>query len=116
MKVGRNCMPAYNAQAVTTEDQIIVAAEITTKGGDFEELDPMITAAERELADADVDASPGVLLADAGYWSNEHIDSLRERRASTLSRSGLRVDPREERRRYCGAPPRLRPRARSGNL
>ena len=50
MKFGRNFMPAYNAQAVTTEEQIIVAAEITTKGGDFEELDPMISAAERELA------------------------------------------------------------------
>ena len=51
MKFGRNFIPAYNAQAVTTEGQIIVAAEITTKGGDFEELDPMISAAERELAD-----------------------------------------------------------------
>jgi hypothetical protein len=79
MKFGRNFMPAYNAQAVTTEDQIIVAAEITTKGGDFEELDPMITAAERELETAGVEESPGIVLADAGYWSNEHIDSLRER-------------------------------------
>jgi transposase len=79
MKFGRNFMPAYNAQAVTTSDQIIVAAEITTKGGDFEELDPMISAAERELISAGVEESPGVVLADAGYWSNEHIDSLRER-------------------------------------
>jgi hypothetical protein len=79
MTSGRNYMPAYNAQAVTTEDQIIVAAEITTKGGDFEELEPMISTAERELAAAGVDASPGVVLADAGYWSNEHIDSLRGR-------------------------------------
>ena len=79
MKFGRNFMPAYNAQAVTTESQIIVAAEITTKGGDFEELDPMIAAAERELERAGVEESPGVVLADAGYWSNEHIDSLRER-------------------------------------
>jgi transposase len=79
MKFGRNFMPAYNAQAVTTSEQIIVAAEITTKGGDFEELDPMISAAERELADAGVEESPGVVLADAGYWSNEHIDSLRKR-------------------------------------
>jgi transposase len=79
MKVGRTFIPAYNAQAVTTEGQVIVAAEITTKGGDFEELEPMISAAERELATAGVDASPGVVLADAGYWSNEHIDTLRER-------------------------------------
>ena len=79
MKFGRNFMPAYNAQAVATADQIIVAAEITTKGGDFEELDPMIAAAERELTSAGVDANPGVALADAGYWSNDHIDSLRER-------------------------------------
>jgi hypothetical protein len=79
MKLGRNFMPAYNAQAVTTENQIIVAAEITTKGGDFEELDPMISAAERELAGAGVVESPGVVLADAGYRSNDHIDSLRGR-------------------------------------
>jgi hypothetical protein len=39
----------------------------------------MISAAERELAGAGVEESPGVVLADAGYWSNEHIDSLRER-------------------------------------
>ncbi|MGH2838275.1 MAG: hypothetical protein ACRDJY_08010 [Thermoleophilaceae bacterium] len=79
MKFGRNFMPAYNAQAVTTEDQIIVAAGISTRSGDFEELDPMISAAQRELATAGVYASPEVVPADAGYWSNEHIDSLRER-------------------------------------
>ena len=78
MKFGRNFMPAYNAQAVTTAEQII-DPEITTNGGDFEELEPMISAAERELKTAGVDASPGVVLADAGYWSNDHIDSLRER-------------------------------------
>src|SRR5207248_7535097 len=72
MKFGRNFIPAYNAQAVTIEGQVIVAAEMTTKGGDFEELDPMITAAERELEAAGVDVKPGVVLADAGYWSNEH--------------------------------------------
>src|SRR5207244_6537739 len=77
MKFGRNFIPAYNAQAVVTADQIVVAAEITTEGGDFEELDPMITAAERELADAGVGESPGIVLADAGYWSNDHIHSLR---------------------------------------
>jgi hypothetical protein len=39
----------------------------------------MISAAERELETAGVDVAPGVVLADAGYWSNDHIDSLRDR-------------------------------------
>jgi hypothetical protein len=79
MKFGRNFIPAYNAQAVSTEGQIIVAAEITTEGVDFEQLDPMISAAERELEGAGVAERPEVVLADAGYWSNGHIDALRER-------------------------------------
>ena len=79
MKFGRNFAPAYNAQAVTTEDQIIVAAEITTDGVDFEQLEPMVGAAERELEGAGVTERPEVVVADAGYWSNGHIDSLRER-------------------------------------
>jgi hypothetical protein len=39
----------------------------------------MIASAERELDAAGVKQKPGVVLADAGYWSNGHIDSLRER-------------------------------------
>ncbi len=79
MKFGRNFIPAYNVQAVVTEDQIVVAAEITTEGGDFQQLDPMISAAEQELEGASVTDRPEVVLADAGYWSNGHIDALRER-------------------------------------
>jgi transposase len=79
MKFASNFIPAYNAQAVTTEKQVIVAAEITTEGGDFEQLCPMVSSAERELEQAGVKAKPEVVLADAGYWSNDHIDSLRER-------------------------------------
>jgi hypothetical protein len=79
MKQGRAFLPAYKAQAVTTEQQIVIAAELTTEGVDFEQLTPMITAAESELARAGVRTKPGVVLADAGYWSNGHIDALRER-------------------------------------
>jgi transposase len=79
MKQGRNFIPAYNAQAVTTEQQIVVAAEVIAEGVDFEQLDPMITAAEHELESAGVNEPPAVVLADAGYWSNGHIDALRER-------------------------------------
>ena len=79
MKAFRGYVQGYNAQAVTTERQIIIAAEIAPDGLDFAQLDPMITAAERELEAAGVTERPGVVLADAGYWSNDHIDALRER-------------------------------------
>jgi transposase len=79
MKFGRNFIPAYNVQAAVTEEQIIVAAEITTEGGDFEQLEPIVSATQRELNEARVTERPEVVLADAGYWSNEHIDALRER-------------------------------------
>src|SRR2546428_10634746 len=80
-RMRRGCAfgPAYNAQAVTTEQQIVIAAEVITEGVDFEQLNPMITAAEKQLAGAGVRDRPGIVLADAGYWSNGHLDALRER-------------------------------------
>jgi transposase len=79
MKQGRAFLPAYNAQAVTTEGQIVVAAELITDGADFQQLRPMVASAERELRQAGIKDRPEVVLADAGYWSNGHIDALRER-------------------------------------
>jgi hypothetical protein len=69
---------------VSTETQIIVAAEIAPDGLDFAQLDPMIEAAERELAQAGVNEGPEVVLADSGYWANEHIDRLRARGITPL--------------------------------
>jgi transposase len=79
MKQGRAFLPAYNAQAVTTEGQIVVAAELITDGADFQQLRPMVASAEHELRQAGIKDRPEVVLADAGYWSNGHIDALRER-------------------------------------
>lgn len=84
MKAYRGYLQGYNAQTVTTERQIIVAAEIAPDGLDFAQLDPMISAAERELAEAGVKERPQTVLADAGYWSNEHLDRLRERGITPL--------------------------------
>ena len=46
----RGFIQGYNAQAVTNEHQIVLAAEIMTVGGDFGHLEPMLDAASRELA------------------------------------------------------------------
>jgi transposase len=79
MKAHRGHVQGHNPQTVTTEDQIIVAAEIAPDGLDFAQLDPMVSAAERGLGAGGASERPEVVLADAGYRSNEHIDSLRQR-------------------------------------
>jgi len=45
----RGRLQGYNAQAVTTEEQIVIAAELMTASPDFGHLEPMIETAEREL-------------------------------------------------------------------
>ena len=56
----------YNAQAVCTKDQIVIAAEVTVDSPDFGHLEPMVNATEVELAAAGIDDGPHVVLADAG--------------------------------------------------
>ena len=66
----------YNAQAVVTEQQIVLAAEITTSSVDWSQLDPMVNAAIAELEQAGASTRPQIALADSQYWNEEHIDEV----------------------------------------
>src|ERR671911_327652 len=76
LKTTRGWVQGYNAQAVVTEQQIVIAAEISTESLDTANLRPMITAAEEELHAAAVADGLDVVLADAGYWTNSAIEAL----------------------------------------
>ena len=80
----RGWIQGYNAQAVTNEHQVVLAAEIDNVGADFGHLEPMLDAAQRELAHAGVDETPGVLLADAGYWHSEQMANVVNRGIQVL--------------------------------
>jgi hypothetical protein len=80
----RGWIQGYNAQAVTNENQIVLAAEIATVGADFGHLEPMLDAAQGELHAAGVAETPGVLLADAGYWHGEQMQRITERGLQVL--------------------------------
>lgn len=71
-------MQGYNAQAVATEKQIVVAAEVTDEVTDYHQLHPMIAAANQTLAAAGIDIPIGQLLADAGYCSEDNLANLDE--------------------------------------
>jgi transposase len=76
MKGNRRYIQGYNAQAVVNEQQIVLAAEISTAPGDFSHLRPMIEMALAELDRAGVEEKPTVAVADAQYWNEQHIDDV----------------------------------------
>jgi hypothetical protein len=72
----RGFIQGYNAQAVTNEHQVVITAEVMTAAPDFGHLEPMLDAAQRELHAAGVTETPGVLLADAGYWHQRQMERI----------------------------------------
>ena len=76
VKTSRGWVQGYNAQAVATEDQIVIAAEVTVASPDFGHLEPMIRAARDELRLVGVEQPPDVVLADAGYWHQVQMERL----------------------------------------
>ncbi len=80
----RGFIQGYNAQAVTNEHQVVIAAEVMTAAPDFGHLEPMLDAAQRELHAAGVTDTPGVLLADAGYWHQRQMERIVDRGIAVL--------------------------------
>jgi transposase len=76
LKTTRGWVQGYNAQAVVGEGQIILAAEISVESLDTANLQPMVETALCELERAGVSDTPGAVLADAGYWKNDAIETL----------------------------------------
>ena len=79
MKTRRGWVQGYNAQAVVTRDQIILAAEVTTEANDVHQLTGMLGQAQANVeAVMGEDAVLGAAVADAGYWSEANADSQTE--------------------------------------
>jgi hypothetical protein len=101
VKTARGFLQGYTAQAVATEGQIVIAADVITGGNERHRLEPMVTAAREELQAAGITDAPEVVLADAGFWNSPHIEALAHdglralvkpdadsRKAPTRARSG----------------------------
>ena len=81
MKTRRGFIQGYNAQAVVTENQIILAADVTTQANDINQLDPMLNQAQAMVETVvGEDATLGVALADAGYCSEANLATETEDR------------------------------------
>ncbi len=73
----------YNAQAATSEDGIIVAAQTTISPRDVNELLPMVEAVK-----ANTGRRPGIAIADNGYLSESNLEALQRKRQRCLVAAG----------------------------
>ena len=77
-------MQGYNAQAAVTSGQVVIAAEISVNSPDFGLLGPVLDAALSELAAVGVTDTPGVVVADAGYWHQVQMQQIVEHGVEVL--------------------------------
>jgi transposase len=95
-RAGGRSVQGYNAQIVTTDQQIIVAAELCQAANDSSQLEPMIQQAGAALAAAGVEQPIGTVLADGGYWNSPQITAIRQQGIDVLvaTKSATRTAPR----------------------
>lgn len=72
MKTTHGFVQGYNAQAVATIDQFVLAAQVTNVGVDTPSYAPMVAATKRNLTAAGERRRVRRVVADAGYWSTEN--------------------------------------------
>jgi len=75
---------AYNVQTAVTEQQIILAAEISLAAADFGQLEPMLDRALAHVSRHGVTEQPEAVVGDAGYWHTEQIEAITDRGIEVL--------------------------------
>lgn len=80
---------AYNAQAVVDEgSQVVLAAHVVQSAADVDQLLPMITAADENLGATGEDDTFNLVLADAGYCSEQNLLDAKEADVDVLVATG----------------------------
>jgi hypothetical protein len=75
---------AYNVQTAVTEQQIILAAEISLDAADFGQLEPMLEVTLSHLSRHGITEQPEAVVGDAGYWHTRQIEAIADRGIEVL--------------------------------
>jgi transposase len=78
MKTPTGFVQGYNAQFAVTQDQVIVAVDVTNQASDTPHFAPMVDLAIGNLDAAGLRQPVGVVVADAGYFSDANASLDRD--------------------------------------
>jgi transposase len=76
LRTARGFLQGFNAQAVVSNDQIVLAVEVVDQANDLGQLAPMTHTALENLAAAGITDPVATVLADAGYFHPGDLDEL----------------------------------------
>jgi Transposase DDE domain len=71
-------------QTAVTEQQIILAAEISLTAADFGHLEPMLDRALAHLSRHGITEQPEAVVGEAGYWHTQQIQAIADRGIEVL--------------------------------
>lgn len=77
----------YNAQAAVNQDGVVVAAEVTNEVNDSTQCRPMMTKTRANLTKIRNRRRIGMMLFDAGYWSEANATARGPRRLIATTKS-----------------------------
>jgi transposase len=76
LRTAQGFLQGFNAQAVVSDDQIVLAVEVVDQANDVGQLAPMTHTAQDNLAAAGITDPVQTVLADAGYFHGGDLDEL----------------------------------------
>lgn len=88
MKTAKGYEQGYNAQAAVSQDQLIVAAEVTQEENDQHQLMPMVQQTQSNLEATGIQNLVDVYLADAGYCNEAILGDISQGKQKFLMATG----------------------------
>lgn len=76
LRTAQGFLQGFNAQAVVSDDQLVIAVEVVDQANDAGQLAPMTATALANLAAAGIDDPVQAVLADTGYFTAPDITAL----------------------------------------
>lgn len=76
MKTASGWVQGYNAQAAVNGNQVVLAGTVSQNANDVELYQPMVTALSEALRAAGITDPVALILADAGYWSEDNATAI----------------------------------------